>query len=94
MEQAYLPVSHYLGFTGDAAAYEALPERIKRELQAYRKELFSDRSIQEGPCVWLNLATMQCRHYEHRPDICRDRDDGVVPGNEACLNWRKEYGLA
>lgn len=42
------------------------------------------------PCLWLDLETMKCKHYEHRPQICRD-----VPktGDEVCLSTRKAFRI-
>lgn len=92
MEQAYLPVSHYSEYLNPGAA-EKLPIGIREALEGHRAVLMSNEPAErEGPCIWLNQETMQCRHYEHRPDICRDNPDGVIPGNEACLAWREDYG--
>lgn len=41
------------------------------------------------PCFWFDPETYRCRHYEHRPAICRDFE----PGSEGCLSWRDEYNV-
>lgn len=23
------------------------------------------------PCCWLDLETKECKHYEHRPELCQ-----------------------
>ena len=40
------------------------------------------------PCFWLDQETNQCKHYEHRPDICRD---ALEVGDEGCVSWRKHF---
>ena len=37
------------------------------------------------PCFWLT-ADRKCRHYDHRPDVCREFE----VGSEGCLAWRDE----
>ena len=41
------------------------------------------------PCFWLDLVSMRCRHYEHRPLVCREFD----VGSEGCLAWRDEFNV-
>lgn len=43
----------------------------------------------EQPCCWLDLETMRCRWYEHRPLACRE----LEVGGEECIWWRNEYGV-
>lgn len=42
------------------------------------------------PCIWLDLETRRCRHYEHRPQVCRD----FQRGSDACrlVRWRYRIG--
>ncbi|MEX2139801.1 MAG: YkgJ family cysteine cluster protein [Pirellulales bacterium] len=42
------------------------------------------------PCIWLDEETKQCRHYEHRPQVCRDFERG----GELCIQLRVRYKLA
>jgi Fe-S-cluster containining protein len=42
----------------------------------------------EGPCLWLDLETHHCRHYDVRPRVCRDFE----PGAESCLEFRDGFG--
>jgi Fe-S-cluster containining protein len=44
---------------------------------------------ERGPCFWLDVETRQCRHYEQRPEICRD----FAVGGEACLLWREAMAI-
>lgn len=69
------------------------PPRLMDEL--FHFDTCIRRSLPEDwPCCWLDLATMRCRHYEWRPEVCRENNgEGVMPGNEACLAHRKEWGI-
>lgn len=42
------------------------------------------------PCVWLDRATGKCKHYNFRPDICRDYERGGY----ACVSARRQSGIA
>ncbi|MEY2725765.1 MAG: hypothetical protein RLZZ458_1632 [Planctomycetota bacterium] len=46
---------------------EPVNERIRR-----------DEQFELLPCVWLNLATLRCQHYDYRPQACRDFEIGSV----------------
>ena len=39
-----------------------------------------------GPCIWLDAATDRCRHYDWRPQVCRD----YAIGSPSCLHDRAE----
>jgi hypothetical protein len=41
------------------------------------------------PCLWLDRETGRCRHYQYRPEVCRDFE----PGDEDCLAARRRFGL-
>lgn len=43
------------------------------------------------PCLWFNVETKRCKHYEHRPQSCRT---AVVPGDEYCLKFRSEQAVS
>ena len=58
---------------------EELIEELQRELDG--RQLGVDvraqvvgavRPVQPGPCFWLDPEMRRCKHYEHRPQICRD----------------------
>jgi len=55
-------------------------------IQAGRREFNQDLI---DPCWWLDPATNRCRHYEHRPQTCRD----FKMGGEACLKTRTEFRI-
>lgn len=42
------------------------------------------------PCLWFDEATRQCKHYEHRPETCRD---AIEPGDEACRATRARFRI-
>lgn len=46
----------------------------------------------EVPCLWFDTETKRCRHYEYRPETCRD-PDVMFPGNEACRATRRHFGI-
>jgi len=43
-----------------------------------------------SPCIWYDTTTRRCKHYEHRPAICRNYD----PGEVSCNRQRREIGLS
>lgn len=65
---------------GDPSRAECPPELLA-EIEAY---IFSSRYNESHPCFWLD-GYGRCRHYEHRPEICRDYE----VGGESCLAERK-----
>lgn len=76
--------------TGDDAIDDAWWESLTDEL---RQEIL-DRQGQPNwahePCVWLDVETRRCTHYELRPQVCRDFE----PGNLVCLEDREARGIA
>lgn len=44
----------------------------------------------KDPCIWLDPVTKLCKHYDYRPDVCRD---AVLPGDAHCLHDRKVMGI-
>lgn len=68
-----------------------LPEGLRQELLAQTDVFLRDGFPPDGsPCIWYDAETKRCRHYDHRPVLCRDE---VQPGDESCLRWRKEKGI-
>lgn len=41
------------------------------------------------PCCWLDLETKKCKHYEHRPKICRD----FQLGGSDCVELRRRANI-
>lgn len=74
--------------------WDALPGHLKDEITNYLdgpRATLQDLSFiaDQSPCIWLDLITGKCRHYEHRPSVCRD----FQVGNESCRDWRSSVGL-
>ena len=65
----------------DPEDWMALPEALRIEI---RDAMHALRGDQELPCIWLDERTKQCKHYEHRPSICRD----FPVGGESCARQR------
>lgn len=96
MEQESPPM--YIGYlTGtftfddhpDARRVAALPVELKRELLEYVDRLRRGRGHPNNDvCLWLDEDTRRCRHYDLRPEICRE---GVKVDDEVCRAWRREY---
>ena len=53
---------------GEEAAL-GVPEEL---LLPVRQRVAADQHFDLLPCVWLNPETRLCRHYELRPQACRD----------------------
>lgn len=82
----------YLGTleSEDGLLWQALPQPLKDELAAYYAQMRAGGEDRDGePCLWFDEATRQCRHYEHRPRVCRD----FKVGCDGCLAWRSQYGI-
>ena len=86
----------FLGYSDPE--WRALPQELKDELNTWfrydgvlkrivnspRYDMVDMKHGDDFPCIWLNLATGKCRHYEHRPSVCRDYE----VGNESCRELR------
>lgn len=68
-----------------------LPEGARASLEQYlANRILGSRSIQWPACIWLDPESLQCRWYDHRPNICRT---AVKVGDACCRSWRKEFGV-
>jgi Fe-S-cluster containining protein len=68
----------------------ALPEPLKRRHRLYMR-LLEESGIGDDyglPCYWLE-PDGTCRHYEYRPDCCRDFE----MGEERCLWFRRKHRI-
>lgn len=89
--QAALPVSWYTSTAVLLDGSSSLPPELLAELEAMRIRFLADGfPPDDSACVWYDVETRRCRHYEHRPDICRDE---VQPGDDSCRNWRRSVGI-
>lgn len=75
------------GAAGDSRWMD-LPPELQDEIETHIRAL-EDVDIGQ-PCIWYNAVTKQCRHYEYRPQICRDFEAGSFH----CLRMRFEQGIA
>lgn len=65
-----------------------IPEALRNEIALHQEEeRQAGRTRHERglPCIWYDAETKKCRHYEYRPDICRE----VPIGGSSCLFWRE-----
>ncbi len=77
---------HFWRFSADPH-WQALPQALKEQVNTYIESLQEDDLGQ--PCIWLDLETRRCQHYEHRPQMCRDFE----VGGEHCRRLRKNAGM-
>jgi uncharacterized protein len=75
--------------------WNELADELKREIESWvigpspRYELMVKFDGKVNPCIWLDLVSGKCKHYELRPDVCRDYE----VGNQSCRTIRREVGL-
>ncbi len=58
-------------------------------LEAIRDRISADQQFDLLPCVWLDPASLRCRHYEFRPLACRKFEIG----SELCRLSRWDEGV-
>ncbi len=84
------PVALYVSRTGWSGVHPFrpvdIPEDLIREIDDHFGGLFRGQEPQER-CLWFDPVARQCRHYEWRPQVCRDYE----LGGDACLARRREY---
>jgi Fe-S-cluster containining protein len=68
-----------------------LPEAVLADYQEKLVRLLSDSDARgvDKPCFWLDLETLRCTHYDHRPEVCRE----FKVGGKHCNGWRETYDL-
>lgn len=69
----------FTGFDGDSP-----PPELEWDIDEH-----TDRYDRGLPCLWYDTELKRCKHYEHRPQVCRT----FTPGEPACNSWRVELGL-
>lgn len=88
--QAALPVSLINPRSGERPV-SPLPDYLIRELTDYVHKFMAEGwPADNTPCIWYCDVTRQCKHYNHRPELCRD---AVKPGDQSCLSWRRDLGI-
>lgn len=63
---------------------DGIPEELIREIDDHFGGLARGQEQQEQ-CLWFDAVGRRCRHYEWRPQFCRDYE----LGGEACLALRQ-----
>ena len=63
-----------------------LPEELIRDIDERFAGLTRGQEPQER-CVWFDAAGRRCKHYQWRPQLCRDYE----LGGSACLSLRRRY---
>jgi Fe-S-cluster containining protein len=80
---------HLLTDSNDWDYWRAMPDPVRRELTEYFRGVLDGRVLERSraglPCLWLDQQAGRCRHYQFRPEACRE---SVVPGDESCLAFR------
>ena len=66
----------------------SLPAALRNEIIEWAQQVRDVGLPEDWPCLWLDLKTMKCRHYEHRPDICRDFELGSPECEDHRKRWR------
>lgn len=92
MTQSYPPFPGAITYD-DSASLDFDWMQLKRERPDLAANMLlaikTGKVMPETPCLWLDLTTMQCKHYAYRPEICRDFE----AGSEYCDGWRGRFGL-
>ena len=89
-EQAALPV-HLVGEFSRMDPVSPLPAALAAELRATIQRFERDGWPDSfSPCIWYDPEMRRCKHYEHRPKLCRDT---LEPGDEKCREWRQDKGV-
>jgi Fe-S-cluster containining protein len=75
------------------ALWESMSDEARTELATYyagvRAGSLVDRVRANLFCLWFDPVSRKCRHYEHRPPVCREFE----VGGEDCLAWRQHRGI-
>lgn len=65
-----------------------LPQRLIEEIDDHFQGLYRGQEPLDR-CLWFDAATRKCKHYQWRPQVCRDYE----LGGDACLATREKGGL-
>ena len=65
-----------------------LPAELVEEIDAHFLGLHRGQEG-PGPCLWYDAAALRCRHYQWRPQVCRD----YAVGSPSCLSGRRKEGV-
>ena len=88
--QAALPI-HLVGEHFRLRPVKRLLPELAAELMAAAKRFQRDGfPPDDSACICYDTETKRCKHYEHRPELCRD---GVKPDDDACHRSRRLLGI-
>jgi uncharacterized protein len=78
----------------DGMRWRAMPDGPRAELIVYNAAVdagtAADRTDAVTPCLWYDPSSGRCRHYEWRPQVCRD----FARGSANCLSARQCENIA
>lgn len=80
-----------LAWAEDVEIIAAAPAEVRESLRQWfaERERLDDWKVIDGqPCCWLT-EDGRCRHYEHRPTLCREME----VGSEGCRVSREMHGI-
>ena len=65
---------------------EERPELVAgSEIDRFRRREMGQDPDWKAPCLWYDAESQRCKHYEYRPDVCRDFE----PGSSECAYFRE-----
>ena len=67
--------------------WQRLPGHLKDEINEHVASLEEADMFQ--PCIWFDKQSLGCRHYDYRPQMCRDFE----VDSEHCRRMRVEQGI-
>lgn len=79
----------------ESGEWRALSKQLQEEIENWvvsgnpRYEFMVQFDGNTNPCIWLDLITGGCRHYELRPAVCREFEVGC----KSCRAMRQTVGL-
>ena len=79
------------GHPGESYWHE-LPDDLRAEWMAFvadydPPDYGKDPKTFDGPCIWFDMESRQCKNHLHRPNVCRDFETG----SDECHEWRRHY---
>ncbi|MBM82889.1 MAG: zinc/iron-chelating domain-containing protein [Planctomycetaceae bacterium] len=84
------PVLLYASRGDDSEPHPYRPDDLPAELLDEINFHFSGLARGQEPqerCLWYDTDSRRCRHYQWRPQVCRD----YALGGDACLLERENY---
>lgn len=73
----------------DPKVFNALPNELRQPILDWMDARDHLGLGDENPCLWFDIEKRQCKHYEHRPRVCRE----FKMGSKDCLATRENAGI-